>query len=187
MQTIMTLWPYLYIAGYFSLWLLPSEGAWFLLLGAYVLGSLILSICYGNSAKGIRRPDLCRELSDQNRLIKLHQLPCDIVIWGFVIFMCISNAIATANGTMGVGLSNLFLLIAAVPYGLTRLMMLWASAAVCREVLAQPVADRQIPAFTANMHIILHLLPVTDSISAIWVNRKLIDIAWREKKKATAS
>lgn len=80
MQTMMTIWPYLYVAGYFSLWLLPSESLLLLLLGAYVLGGLILSVCHGNSAKGIRRPDLCRELSDQNRRIKLRQLPCDILV-----------------------------------------------------------------------------------------------------------
>lgn len=185
MHTIMTVWPYLYIAVYFTLSLLPSESAFFLLLVLYILGALILSLCYGNTAKGIRRPDLCRDLSDQDRRIKLWHLPCDLLIWGYILVMWIDTAIAAANGSMGIGLSYFLLLLIGIPYGLTRIFMLWASASVCREVLTQAASERHVSLSTANLHIFLHLLPIADIFSAIWVNNKLIQIAWQQKKESS--
>ena len=179
-----TAWPYVYIACYFLISFMPSPIAPLGIIGIYVLAGLIPSFSYGYSAKGIRRPDLCRELAEQNRRIKLRQLPCDILVWGVLLVMWIETYIAASKGAMGIGMSNLIMLIIAVPYGVMRLIMIWSAAAVCKEVLTQPAADYQIPVSTANFHIFLHLLPVTDIISAILVNRKLNEIAQQEKQNA---
>lgn len=98
--------------------------------------------------------------------------------------MWIDTYIVASEGTMGIGMSNLIMLIIAVPYGVMRLIMIWSAAAVCKEVLTQPAADYQIPVSTANFHIFIHLLPVTDIVSAILVNRKLNEIAQQKKQNA---
>lgn len=187
MQTTMIIWPYLYIALYFILSLLPSEGAFFLLLVLYVLGGLIVSICYSNTAKGIRRPDLCRDLSYQDRRIKLWHLPCDLLIWGFILVRWIDTAIGAAKGDMGIGLSIMLLLLIGTPYRLTRIFMLWASASVCKEALTQSAAERKIPLASANLHIFLHLLPIADIINATLIYRRLIPIAWQWKQQSSTT
>lgn len=176
----MIVWPYLYFVTVFFLAINDDALMTFFLI--YGIGGLVLSFFYGASAKGIRCAERCEDAARWNKTVKLRCIPCDVIIWGFIAVRLIDTMIASAKGSMGVGLSIMVLFLLGIPYGLTRLFMLWGSAAVCKHTLRQAVQDRRITLSTANWHIFLHLLPIVDIFSAISINRILSEHPSVEQK-----
>lgn len=167
----MIVWPYLYFVTVFFLHVSDDVLMTFFLI--YGIGGLVLSFFYGASAKDIRCAERCEDVARWNKTVKLRCIPCDVIIWGFIAVRLIDTMIASAEGSMGIGLSIMVLFLLGIPYGLTRLFMLWGSAAVCKHTLRQAVQDRRISLSAANRHIFLHLLPIADIFSAIAVAKTL--------------
>ena len=128
---------------------------------------LILSICYVAAATRKRNPVPYPDLAELNRGIKLWNLPCDLLVWGFLLVKLIHSGFA------GYGLGIMVVFMFGIPYGITRLFMLWSAVPVCKEALRHAVRDRRISLAAANWHIFLHFLPIADIISGVSVARAL--------------
>lgn len=157
--------PYVYFAGivFFAFFDFDSDG---LLLGfflLYIVAAIVITVCYGVTAKG--KP---LGLASRNLWSKLVAIPGDLAVLAFVVIRCGENAQAAAEGAMGVGLSVFVLFLFLTPYLIARGSAMLSQLAVCRRIIS---ASHDQP--KGYGYVLLHLLPVVDVVSAFAVYRKL--------------
>lgn len=161
-SVLMTAYPYVYFGGLllFHAFDMDSDG---LLLGfflIYSIAAIAVAVCYCLAAKG-----KTLGLAFRNFLSKLLVIPGDLAVIAFVTVRSIENANAAAEGAMGVGLSIFVLILFLIPYLIARGSGMLAQTAVCGRIVSRWPKGYG--------HVLIHLLPVADVISAFTVYRKL--------------
>ena len=121
----MKFWPYLYVITLVVLGLCDAgNSAITSFFPIYGIMGFALSFCYAATATRKRNPVPYLDLADLNRRIKLWNLPCDLLVWGFLLERWIRTAIAAAGGSnCGAGQMYIVILLFGIPYGLTHLFI----------------------------------------------------------------
>ena len=155
--------PVLYIAAIGLALLINSEDeTLFVILGIYLLiGVLFPCLLFIGSTDTSRK-----FLASSNIWILAGNLLllCVEIIYWFIVWN--ETRIAEANGAMGGGLALFLLIVLYIPHWITYLFSRIAAAITCRRAL-QGISTGNIYA----LHMLLHLLPFTDLLSALWVYR----------------
>ena len=142
----------------------PNDETLFLILGSYMLiGLLLPCLLFLFTAQAARK-----FLSIGNIWIIVGNLVlfiAEIVYW---LIALKETQIAEANGAMGGGLGLVLLIILYLPHWITYLCSRIVVSINCHRA-SKGICAQEIRA----LHALLHLLPVTDLASAIWIHYKV--------------
>ncbi len=151
LSILMLLLPAGFAASLAALFLLQVDSDALILGVPYLYGLLALVVCILYACAG----------KNKNLLIKLGSLPVDIGIAAYFIKYCMDTAQAADSGAMGGGLGIFLLVLLLLPYVFFRIAMGISCARVC----AKTVSEHK------TLHILLHLIPIADIVSAFLVYR----------------
>ncbi len=154
LSILLALLPYGYIGGLMCMLLLDidSDAILFGFFQLFLIFSGAIMVLYAVYQK-----------NQSNLWIKLSAIPADAFAIVFTVLKIQENIEAHNGGAMGVGLSIFALIIFLIPYVICRFCTMISCAVVCGKSLN----ERKI------LHIILHLIPGADLISAAIVHKRL--------------
>lgn len=157
--------PAIYAGGMaLFLLLMPEDEVLFAVLGGTVLLSLVFCVGYGITSSKAQPQFLAR----MNLWIISGNLALYIAEITWLIVSAIQVHIATQQGGMEGGLGTFLLIIFYIPSWISYLVCRCTAAMCCNEALKGATGNA-----SRTIHTILHLFPVLDLCSAIWVYRKV--------------
>lgn len=166
---LFSLIPAIYAVGVaVFLYLMPEDEVLFAVLGGIVVLSIVFAIGHCSLSKNAER----KFLASINvwGIVGNLLLFADEVTWW--IYSYVQVRIAEQNGGMEGGLGLFLLIIVYMPH--------WISYLICRITAAincQRILDGICSSAVRSAHTLLHIFPITDLISAIWVLCKVN--AWK--------
>lgn len=157
--------PVIYVFGMvLFLYLMPEDEVLLLVLGGTVLLSLTFCIGYGTSSQKADSLYLAQ--------MNLWIIGGNLVLFAAeIIWLVVSSIqvhIATQQGGMEGGLGIFLLIILYLPSWISYLICRFTAAACCFDALKEKAGNS-----ARTLHTTLHLFPLLDMISAIWVYRKV--------------
>ncbi len=154
LSILLALLPYGYIGGLIGMLLLDldSDTILFGFFQLFLLCSGVVIFLYG-----------LMQRKNPNLWVKLSAVPADLLAMIFTVLKIQENIEAHNGGAMSVGLSILALIIFLIPYVICRFCTMISCAVVCARTLKE----------SKILHILLHLIPGADLISAAMVHKRL--------------
>ena len=142
----------------------PDDEILLAFIGIFILFSIAVCIAYAS----LGRPADSHFLAKMNPWISGTNLRLFIAEIVFLIVYTIQVHIAAQQGAMEGGLGIFALIIFFQPSWISYLICRFTAAACCFDALKEKAGNS-----ARTLHTTLHLFPVLDMISAIWVYRKV--------------
>lgn len=153
--------PVFYAAGMLVfLYIMPEDEVLFAVLGGIIVLSFVFCIVYSILSTNAQRQFLV--------LTNIWSIGCNLLLFAaeitWLVISYIQVCIAEQNGAMEGGLGIVLLIVFFMPH--------WISYLICR-ITASINCGRALKGISSTsaslFHMILHLFPITDLISAVWV------------------
>lgn len=158
---LVTLIPALYVAGMaLFLYIMPEDEVLFAVLGGTVVLSIVLCAFYSVYSKSADKQSLAVTniwIVAGNLLLFAAEL-----IW--LIIQTVRVNIGAQNGELEGGLGIFLLIIFYLPHWISYFVCRCTAAICCQRALRGITGST-----TKTIHVLLHLFPVLDLCSAIWV------------------
>jgi len=160
LSLLVTIWPAIFAGGIAFIGIMdpPSADEWlFGFIGLYIVFSIILAAVYGLCGRD-------RGLTGWSIAAKAVSTAAQLAAATWVITNWIQADIATQSGAMEAFLGPVLLIILLLPWHMADGMLRISLAVRCSRLPRETVS---------RWHILWHLIPVADLVSAIIVHRQL--------------
>lgn len=162
--TVTAALPLVYAAAVLAMFVFRAgDDTLFSMLGGFLLLGAVANICYCVTASKADAHFIA--VSNLRCLIDNLIIHIGQIIW--LVIYTVNTMEAEKNGAMEGGLGVFLLMLLFIPHWLTYLMTRIACAVLCNRALKSVYCSSGV----RTLHVILHLLPIADCISAGWVLR----------------